>query len=329
MVLYMVTINGVAIYKCIKEDGTPEELGIKESSELELEENDAIREVATRLVENIIDNPGIGRERKTPKYGRGKSARIHEFSEEVNAERENGYVAKEVLDTLREGDDLEDVSQALAEWYITETQSRSDLLLVIPYSYDNHNFVAIIKTPYLDDAYETDPSDVLKKAEEIIQRRTHKSLIYPKYDRHGGGIDENEAKVYQSGGSYSAYWWGFVKLQEEKVEDEELMEVVADGEGPLATVSSTADFRDLPDSVEEDSVLDGKVKIEISGIEVDVPLSDLAEDRVQLARKDNTYFVILSGGTPDIQAQEGSQRQDVFPNLDDFEELDDVLDRYL
>lgn len=325
----MVGINGVAIYKCIKEEGTPEALGIKDSSEIELEENETIMEVASRLVENIIDDPNIGEERKTPKYGRGKSARIHEFSDEVNAERENSYVTKDVLDDLRNGGDLSDSSYALAEWYITETQSRSDLLLVIPYTYDDQNFVAIIKTPYLDDAYETDPSDILTKAEEIIQRKTHKSLIYPWYDRHEGVVDENEAKVYQSGGSYADYWWGFVKLHEKKVQDEELLEVIADGEGALANVSSTSDFQSLPDTVEDDSLLDGNVKIEIGGIEVDVPLTDLAEDRVQLAKKDNTYFVILSGGVPDIQAQEGSRRHDVFPNLSDFDDIEDVVDSYL
>jgi hypothetical protein len=42
-----------------------------------------IREVSERLVENLVDDPDVGHPRKTPKYGRAKSARIHEFSEEA------------------------------------------------------------------------------------------------------------------------------------------------------------------------------------------------------------------------------------------------------
>lgn len=326
----MVTINGIAIYRCFKEEGSPEALGIVDSSEIDQPEHETIRDVAQRLIKDLIDDPNVGSERRTPKYGRAKSARIHEFSEEATMERDNGYVTKTVLDAVRDGTDLEDNSYVLADWYLNETQSRSDLLLVVPYSYEGYDFVGIIKTPYLDDAYETDPAEILREAERIIQRKTHKGLIYPSYDRHGDSIDTDAAKVYQSSGSYSDYWWGFIRLEETKVDDEELIEYVADGEGPFPQVSSSDELNDLPNDLDNDALLDAKVKIEISGIEFDVTLGDITDrSTVRLARKDNTYFVILQGGQPDIQVVEQSGRRDVFPSLDDYDDLEDVVNRLL
>ncbi|WP_338739429.1 hypothetical protein [Haloplanus salilacus] len=142
----MVQINGVAIFRCFKERDSPETLGIVDTSEIGDPENETIRDVSQRLVENLIDDPNVGRPRKTPKYGRSKSARIHEFGEDASVERENGLVTKTVLEELRASTKLERNGEAVAEWYLTETQSRSDLLLIVPYEFEDHDFVAIINT---------------------------------------------------------------------------------------------------------------------------------------------------------------------------------------
>lgn len=326
----MVDIRGLAIFRCLKEQDNPETLGVVDAAEIDDDANETIRDVSKRLVENLTDDPNIGRTRKTPKYGRAKSARIHEFSEEATVERDNGYETKAVLDDLRSTTELEENATAVAEWYLTETQSRSDLLLVAPYEHDGHYFVTVIKTPYLEDAYETDPTEILKEAEQVIQRQTHKGLIYPSYDRHNGTVDTERAKVYQSGGSYSDYWWRFLRLQNKKVEDEELAQYVADGHGPFTDVSATSDLDAVPNNISNRDLLDARVKLEISGIELDVTLGDLTDgSTVELAKKDNTYFVILKGGEPDIQVLDQNDRRPVFPDLNDFDDLDDVLAQYL
>lgn len=326
----MVQINGLAIFRCFKEQDSPETLGIVDASEIEASGNETIRDVAQRLVENLIDDPNVGSSKKTPKYGRAKSARIHTFSEEATVERDNGFVTKTVLDELRTSTDIEENGYAVAEWYLNETQSRSDLLLVVPYTYKGHEFVAIIKTPYLDDAYETDPTEILKEAERVIQRKTHKGMIYPCYEQHDATVDTDRAKLYQSGSRYSIYWWRFVRLQKQQVQDEELVEYVSDGRGPFPDVDSTGELDQLPNEVDNQDLLDAKVNLEISGIELDITLGDLTDgSTVRLAKKDGTYFVILTGGEPDIQAVDQNGKHAVFPDLNDFEELDDVLGQYL
>jgi len=326
----MVECNGVAIYRCIKEDDELVSLAVLDSEQIEEEENETVKQVSQSLIEDLIDDRSVGSRRSTPDYGDSKSARIHEYKESAEVERENGFVTIEVLEELRESTNLEQNSRAIAEWYLEETQSRSDLILVIPYTYDGENFVGIIKTPYLDDAYQTDPSDILREAQRVIQEETHKGIIHPRYDHSVGEIYPGEAKVYQSGGGprYADYWIGFLNLAETKVEDEELVESVADGSGPVAAVQSSSEFSDLPDRVDDESLLDGRLNIEISGISLDVDVGDLAEERVRLAEKDGTYFVIFTGGDLDVEASDGSTNQEL-PELSEFEDLEEALSDYL
>lgn len=326
----MIECNGVAIYRCIKDDDELVSLAVLDSSEIAEEENETVKQVSQSLIEDLIDDRSVGSRRSTPDYGDSKSARIHEYKESAEVERENGFITIEVLEELRESINLEQNSRAIAEWYLEETQSRSDLILVIPYTYDGENFVGIIKTPYLDDAYQTDPSDILREAQRVIQEETHKGIIHPRYDHSVGEIYPGEAKVYQSGGGprYADYWIGFLNLAETKVEDEELVESVADGSGPVAAVQSSSEFSDLPNRVDDESLLDGRLNIEISGISLDVDVGDLADERVRLAEKDGTYFVIFTGGDLDVEASDGSTSQEL-PELSEFEGLEDALSNYL
>lgn len=326
----MVECNGVAIYRCIKEDNELVELAVLDSAEIEEEVNETVKQVSQSLIKDLIDDPSIGSRRSTPDYGDSKSARIHEFQESAEVERENGFVTLQVLEELRHSTNLEENSHALAEWYLQETQSRSDLILVIPYTYDGESFVGIIKTPYLDDAYQTDTSDILREARQVIREDTHKGIIHPRYDHSVGEIDTGEAKVYQSGGGprYADYWLGFVKLSNTKVEDEALVESVANGSGPIASVQSSSEFSDLPSRVDDEGLLEGRMNIEISGISLDIEVGDLADGRVRLAEKDGTYFVIFTGGDLDVEASDGSTSQE-FPQLSEFEDLDEALSDYL
>jgi hypothetical protein len=326
----MVECNGVAIYRCIKEDDELVELAVLDSTEIEEDENETVKQVSQSLIEDLIDDRSIGSRQSTPDYGSSKSARVHEYKDSAEVERENGYITKDVLEDLRHSTNFGENSYALAEWYLSETQSRSDLILVIPYSFDGEDFVGIIKTPYLNDAYQTDPSDILREAQKVIREDTHKGIIHPRYDHSIGEFYTGEAKVYQSGGGprYADYWIGFVRLAETKVEDEELVESVADGSGPVAAVRSSSEFRDLPERVSDESLLDARLNIEISGISLNVEVGDLAEETVRLAEKDGTYFVIFTGGDIDVEASDGSTSQEL-PDLSEFETLEDALDDYL
>lgn len=323
----MVDINGIAIYRCVKSEERLEQLAVFDTEEVQQDDNETVRNVAEGLIKNLIGDPGIGSRQRTPEYGDSKSARIHEYSEEASVERDNGFVTTTVLNELRDGDNIEENSHALAQWYLNETQSRSDLLLVVPYTYDEENFVGIIKTPYLDDAYQTDPSEVLKEVERIIQQKTHKGIIHPRYDKAGNRIQTEEAKVYQSG-PYAEYWHNFIKLSEKKLEDEALVEAVADGSGAVANIQSTSEFSNLRNRVDDSRELDGQLKIEISGISLDVEVGDLAEENVRLAQQGGTYFVIFTGGAIDIEANDGANRQ-ALPELSEFDDLQTALSDYL
>lgn len=323
----MVEINGIAIYRCLKAEERLEELAVFDTEGVQQEDNETVRNVAEDLIENQIGDPEIGSRQRTPEYGDSKSARIHEYSAAASVERDNGFVTTAVLEELRESESIEENSRALAEWYLNETQSRSDLLLVVPYTYDDENFVGIIKTPYLDDAYQTDPSEILKEAERIIQQKTHKGIIHPRYDKAGDRIITDEAKVYQSG-RYADYWYNFINLSEKKLEDEALVEAVADGSGAVAGIQATSEFSELPDRVDDDRELRGQLKIEISGISLDVEVGDLADENVRLAQRGGTYFVIFTGGDIDIEANDGINRQ-ALPELRDFDDLQTALSDYL
>jgi len=55
----MVDIHGLAIFRCLKEQDTPETLGIVDAAEIDNDENETIRDVSKRLVENLIEDPNI------------------------------------------------------------------------------------------------------------------------------------------------------------------------------------------------------------------------------------------------------------------------------
>ncbi|WP_312912793.1 hypothetical protein [Natronosalvus caseinilyticus] len=326
----MVDINGVAIYRCVKQDDLLDQLAILDSEDIRTEDNETVREVTQNLIENLIEDPTIGERSKTPEYGNSKSARIHEYTEEVDVERSNGFVTRTVLEELRHSANFDANSEALAEWYLEESQSRSDLLLIISYTYDGENFAGIIKTPYLDDAYQTDPSEILREARSVIQENTHKGIIHPRYDLSVEQLHLDEAKVYQraAGSDPASYWTNFVRLADSKTEDEELVQDISEGRSPIASVQSTSEFSDLTSRVEGDIAMDGRISIEIGGDSLSVDVEDLVERNVRLAKKDGTYFVIFVGGRIDVEASDGNRNQEL-PELDEYEDLENALSEYL
>jgi hypothetical protein len=213
----MVEVTGIGVYSCVKTEGDgnpdPSTVGVLENEDL----NDDAGAEASRICEELIDT-ALGK-----KYGESKSARNHRFSAEAEVERsDDGESVLDVLEEVRNDGDLEKYSKHIADWYITEIQSRSDLIIVAPFEEHDREFVAVIKTPFLPDAHEIDTDEMFVEHERIIREETDKSIIYPFYDEFEDEADSDRARVYQRDGSqhYAKYRWRFLRLEEEKHPDE-------------------------------------------------------------------------------------------------------------
>jgi len=70
------------------------------------------------------------------------------------------------------------------------------------------------------------------------------------------------------------------------VEDEVLAQCVADGHDAFTNVSATSDLGTVSNDISDNDLLDAKVKLEISGIELDVTLGDLTDgSTVELSKE--------------------------------------------
>ena len=199
----MVDVKGVGVYSCIKKDNdpnpTPSLVGVLESEDIGESRGAQAAAIVESLIGSILDK----------RYGETKSARNHRFSAEAEVERtDDGGSVVDVLETLRNGGDMDAYSRHLAQWYIDQTQSRSDLIIVAPFKEHNRNFVAIIKTPFLPDAHEIDTEEVFIEHERIIREETDKSILYPFYDEFEDEADPERVHIYQRRGSqhYADYW---------------------------------------------------------------------------------------------------------------------------
>lgn len=327
------TVNGVALYNINKAEKESESLGSFNEAELNLDEHDTVREVAQRLVENLIDDTTLGQKQKTPKYGHKKNARAHAFSAEASEGHHNlgSTVTIEVLEALRKGVDFDQNAAHVAEWYLQEKKSLTALLIIASYEYDGEDYVIILKTPYIENAYQVDPESVLSEAEQVIQGDAEKSIIYPYRDPATQDIDRSQVKVYNGKTSYTAgYWRRFVQLEEALVPDEELFEYAKDEDSELAQVQSTADFQSVAQKVETGEIPDGEVTITVDGeISFDAPITEvLANEDIRFAQEGDSEFVILRGRDINFTAKKRNNGTDIFGDVT-AQSLSEALQEYL
>jgi hypothetical protein len=258
------------------------------------------------------------------KYGKTKSSRNHRFSAEAEVERtEDGESVMEVLEAIRDGNDIESYSTHIADWYITEIQSRSDLIIVAPFEEHGQDFVAVIKTPFLPDAHEISTEEVFVEHERIIREEIDKSIIYPFYDEFEDESDPERVHVHQRHGSqhYSKYWRNFLQLEEQKHPDEFVEETIGQRvEGGEDSFDSLDAFTDFASEEFDDEIgQEATVSVEIANTSFQIPLSEFQQqDKVQLAKEGNTYYVVLSGTEPKMTVGSGRNKRSLFDEIDDL-----------
>lgn len=320
----MVDVKGVGVYSCIKQEGDtnpdPSLVGVLDSEDIEEDRGAQAASICETLIDSALNK----------KYGESKSARNHQFSSEAEAERtENGESVIDVLEALRNNEDIETYSRYLAKWYIDEIQSRSDLIIVAPFEEHGQDFVAIIKTPFLPDAHEIDTEEVFIEHERIIREETDKSILYPFYDEFEDEDDPERVHVYQRRSSYATYWWRFIRLEEEKHSDELVHESLsnemeADGRGGFDSLDDFVDF--ASDQFEDDVEQRATVSIEIANTTFRIPLNEFRQqDNVQLAKEGNTYYVILSGTEPQMTVGSGNNKRSIFEEIEDLPRPSDIF----
>lgn len=322
----MVEVTGIGVYSCIKKEDDdnpdPSPVGVLDSDDLA---DDAGAE-ASRICEDLIDAA------LDKKYGETKSARNHWFGPEADVERTNdGESVIDVLESVRANEDIEIYSEIIAQWYITEIQSRSDLIIVAPFEEYDRDFVAIIKTPFLPDAHEIDTEEVFIEHERIIREETDKSIIHPFYDRFEDDPDPERVHVYQRYGShhYAKYWWKFLRLQEQQHPDELVEETIdnqleTDGRGGFDSIEEFSDFaaEQFDDDVEQEAT----VSIEIANTSFHIPLTEFREqDNVRLAKEGSTYYIILSGTEPQMTVGSGRNKRSLFDEIVDLPRPTDLF----
>lgn len=321
----MVEVTGIGVYSCVKteddDNPDPSTVGVLNKDDLA---DDAGAE-ASRICEELIDTA------LDKKYGGTKSARNHRFSAEAEVERtDDGESVIDVLETVRNDGDIETCSENIADWYITEIQSRSDLIIVAPFEEYQREFVAVIKTPFLPDAHEIDTEEVFVEHERIIREETDKSIIYPFYDEFEDEPDHEQVHVYQRHGSqhYAIYWWRFLRLEEQKHPDEFVEDSISqrmdEEDGGFDSLDDFMDF--ASEQFDDDIEQEATVSVEIANTSFQIPLSEFRQqDNVQLAKEGNTYYVVLAGTEPQMTIGSGRYKRSLFDEIDDLPRPSDLF----
>ncbi|WP_254824897.1 hypothetical protein [Haloglomus halophilum] len=321
----MVEVTGIGVYSCVKteddENPDPSTVGVLDSEDLADDAGAEASRICKELIETTLNK----------KYGDSKSARNHWFSGEAEVNRtDEGESVIDVLEATRNDGDIETYSKHIADWYITEIQSRSDLIIVAPFEEYNREFVAVIKTPFLPDAHEIDTEEVFVEHERIIREETDKSIIYPFYDEFEEETNTERAHVYQRHGSqhYAKYWWRFLRLEEEKHPDEFVEDTIAQRfDGKDGGFTSIEDFVDYASrEFDDDTGQEATVSVEIANTSFQIPLSEFQQqDNVQLAKEGNTYYVVLSGTEPQMTVGSGGNKRSLFDKIDDLPRPSDLF----
>ena len=339
----MVETHSVAVYSCEKGEGIddpqPELVGVLDSDDLATEGGSEVERICTSLIEEVLE--------KNYDSTDSKNARIHNFRDEATSDPVpvDGIEKSvpEILEEIREGTNLMENSRILSQLYLDEVLSQTDLIIVAHFEDHDEEFVAILKTPYLDGAHEidlsaSDTTELFIENERVIQERTDKSAIYPRYDAYEDEVDTSQVLIYQASGAshYASYWYGFLKLKEKLHPDEfveaAIKERAKETENEAAYpsyqefVNSGVQDTDTESETPPNSTESGKVSIRIAGRTIRASIEELrASESVQLARDGDQYYLLLSDIEPDITVGGGDSRRSLISDLTDVPNIRDLF----
>lgn len=341
----MVETRSVAVFSCEKgediDDPAPALVGVLYAADLDTDRGAEVKRICRSLIKEALDK----------KYDNidAKNARTHDFTDEATAEPApiDGVekTIRDILDEIRDDVNIEENARILSQLYLDEILSQTDLIIVAHFINHDEDFVAILKTPYLDGAHEidlsgSDTTEVFIENERVIQERTDKSVIYPRFDEYEDEVDTTQALLYQASGAshYASYWYGFLKL-EEKLHPDELVETTikqrASENETGAAFSSYGEFADGGQLLGTDTESEtdpssttesGKVSIRIAGRTIRASVEELrASESVQLARDGDQYYLLLSDIEPDITVGGGDGKRSLIADLSDVPNIRDLF----
>jgi len=340
----MTTVRSICLIGCeMSEDGSDPEfdvLGTLLEEDLEEGEDESeVHQTCRRLIEDVWHK----------KYEREDiaNARNHQWTE-------SAYEAIDIdssestpiglLEDLREGTDFENNSRELTELFLQQVNQVPneiavlDLLIFGRFSRGDDDYVTIIKTPYIDDAYNINPDaeDILTENEQVIREQTDKSLLYPRHDGVDEAIDDSKVQVFQKRGSsnWANYWYEFIDLEENEYPDElveaTFKERAAEGESD-AVFSSYSEFdgTDLDEEFDTDGDLhSGDIAIQFAGERLKISIEKVkTDDRIQLARSDDgeEYYLILKDSDPEFPVGQSGSTNPLFEDISDLPVIQDLF----
>lgn len=313
-------INSIGLFHC-RASSMPETDTIQIIKRNDLADYVTVLSVTRDLVGKLRGKDFISR----------KSARVHEFTERADEPRDtDANTTKDLLNRItgREGDISPDL-ETLASWYLQTDYAQSGLLIIAHLTTNDRPQIAIIKAPFMDDAYEPDDKEVLTEMDQVIKGDLKKGILYPRITP-AGDVMRDQACVYQAQSSrrYPKHWFEYLHLDPSQTSDEILSEEFdPDNESdPLVSPTSTEQFDEIDEQLPGD-LKNAIVTVEIAGKEVKVELGELLDrDNVHLIHDENGYHLVISGDRPRIKfydGQEGRYRE-LLGNLDSYDNFDDL-----
>jgi len=213
----MTTVRSICLVGCeMSENGEDPEFEVLgpllEDDLQDGEEESEVHQTCRRLIEDVWHK----------KYEREDiaNARNHQWSgsayEAIDLDSSDSTPI-DILEELREGSDFENNSIKLTDLFLQQVREVPneiavlDLLIFGRFTRGGEEFITIIKTPYIDDAYNINPDaeDILTENEQVIREQTDKSLLYPRHDGIDEEIDDSKVQVFQKRGSsnWANYWY--------------------------------------------------------------------------------------------------------------------------
>jgi hypothetical protein len=303
------------------------------------EEESEVHQTCRRLIEDVWHK----------KYEREDiaNARNHQWDDSAYEAVDLGSSDStpiDILEELREGSDFENNSVKLTELFLQQVREVPnaiavlDLLIFGRFTRGEEEFITVIKTPYIDDAYNINPDaeDILTENEQVIREQTDKSLLYPRHDGIDEEIDNSKVQVFQKQGSsnWANYWYEFIDLEENKYPDE-LVESTfknraAEGDNNAVFSSySVFDETDLEEEFDTDGDLNnGDVSIQFAGERLKISIEKIrSDDRVQLARSNDSeeYYLILKDTDPEFPVGPSGSTNPLFDDISDLPVIQDLF----
>lgn len=318
-----------------------------------------------------------------------KNARQHDLHNEPTIKALNRLATYDISDEESDTDssdddemDFSDSARHLIQRYLYTNNSVDCFLLLVAYKYESDRFeseqrLMIVQLPFREDVFvpdEEDTEDLFQQIQDAFDNNLKKSGLYPYQedaipdpgdeDRETSDSSEESSEdspkpdanvyLYQANGQ-AEYWRRFLRLEEERHEDEILVEQTVhivkqyededidneDIDDPLGNIEyfEYVDVEDPPEGVED--YLDSGVVIKMGDVTIrGFTVEDiLAEDQIRFYKDQRTGEVVASieGSDPsffpigkskvqlDAKDDEPENKDlNIFHNVEEYNDIDQL-----